>query len=294
MYGGKKLNCFQSNRKMKHHKEEPGDRNQDGRFAKGNQISIGTKHAYKGGNTKYANDRGYNLWMDPFLKVQLDNVRKAVRRDDDFVGIVDGMERAGKSVFGMHLAHYLSGGNLKLKNVVFDAEDFIYRVRGADKYDAIVFDEAFRGGSWRQAMSKISNALTQVMMEMGQKNLFIIIIIPDALELSSYIKFHRSKVLFHVYKYKGHRGFWKAWAGAKKKELLHKAKTKRTYMVGVRMTCGGRFPNHYCVNEENYREKKSKAFLGGATISNVNKDPGEKKVKKSDSNSPQESILFED
>src|SRR3989304_1484455 len=81
------------------------------------------------------------------------------------------------------------------------------------------YDEAYRGLSSRAAMSQINKLIVSVMMEMRQKNLVAIIVLPTFFMLDRYVAIFRSKGLFHVYQNKGKRGYWLFYNENEKKLL---------------------------------------------------------------------------
>jgi hypothetical protein len=103
-------------------------------------------------------------------------------------------------------------------------------------------------------------------MEMGQKNLFIIVILPTFYLLEKYVALWRAKGLFHVHKDRhGRKGFW-VFFNKKKKKLLY-LKGKKDYGYNyVKSHFRGRFTNYYTLNEAEYREKKRISLEKGYRI----------------------------
>lgn len=200
------------------------------------------------------------LYMDDGLYTQLNKfVIPSVRKKDaDFVIVVEGEERSGKSVLAQQLAKILDP-DFSLNNVCFTADEFINAVTKAKKYQCIVFDEAFTGLSSRTSLSEVNHLLVSLMMEMGQKNLFIIIVMPSLFLLDRYVVLHRAKGTFHVYMKKGRRGYWR---------FFNKNAMKYLYLTGKKFyeykyaehTSIGRFRDQYTINEADYRKKKASAF----------------------------------
>ena len=167
------------------------------------------------------------LYMDGGLYNQLnDNVKPAVQKEDfDFVMIVDGEEGAGESVLAFQIAKILDP-NFNMDNICFTADDFINAITKAKKNQCIVFDEGFTGLSSRASLSEINNLVISMMMEMRQKNLFVIIVMPSVFMLDKYAVFHRAKGLFHVYMRSGRRGFWR---------FFNKRARKYLYLLGKKV-----------------------------------------------------------
>ena len=211
--------------------------------------------------------RKHNLdlpfFMDSPLRAGLDLIKNTCQgKDEDWLGIVVGKERSGKSVFGMQLGWYLARPlPFTADNVVYTVKEFVEAIYKAPRGSSIIFDEAGRGGSSSQRWTVISNILRNTLMETGQKNLKLLLITPSIFELTPYLKYERSKVLFLTYKVRTRKGFWAAWFGDNKNNLIYKASKARKFGVGVKQNLGGTFPNYYTIPEEIYRKKKADYFM---------------------------------
>lgn len=201
-----------------------------------------------------------NLYMDGGLYNHLTkNVQPSVQKADfDYVIIVDGEEGSGKSVFAQQLAVILDP-NFTLKNLCFTPQDFMKAVVNAKPFSCIVFDEAFTGLSSRSSLTEMNQLIVGLMMEMRQKNLFIIIVMPSVFMLDKYAVLHRARGLFHVRMNKGKRGYWDYYNKFRLKILYLKGKKLYDYNQVKRYTFG-KFRDQYTVNEQHYREKKGKAL----------------------------------
>lgn len=201
-----------------------------------------------------------NLYMDGGLHNYLtNNVQASVKKKDfDQVLLIDGPEGSGKSVFGFQCARVLDP-HFTIDNICFTPQDFIKAVVKAKKFSCIVFDEAFTGLSSRSSLTEMNQLLVSLMMEMRQKNLFIILIMPTFYMLDKYAVLHRAKGLFHIRLYKGKRGYWEFYNRAKMKELYLKGRKMYDYSI-VKRHRFGRFREQYTIDEDSYREKKKEAL----------------------------------
>lgn len=201
-----------------------------------------------------------SLYMDGQLHHQLIKVvRPAVRKKDfDYVLAIDGEEGSGKSVFAMQIAKILDS-SFNLSQLCFTPQEFIKKVVRAKAHQCIVFDEAFTGLSSRSSLSEMNQLLVTLMMEMRQKNLFIILVMPSFFMFDKYAVLHRAKGLFHVYLRKGRRGVWKFYNKRRMKLLYLKGKKYFDYTV-EKQRMFGRFADQYTVNEEEYRERKKESL----------------------------------
>lgn len=205
---------------------------------------------------------GKSCYMDNFLHHQLMKLVKGFKKDDDFVICIDGKERTGKSVLAQQIARTVDP-TFNFERMCMTPDKFEYWLRTAEKGQAVVFDEAYRGLGSDKAAEKVSKLLTATMMEMGQRNLFVIIVLPTFFKLNSYSAIFRTRGLFHVYRDKrGNRGRWLYFNDEKKKRLYIYGKKNMIYSGKYipRSSFKGRFLEQYVIDEDKYREMKGRAF----------------------------------
>lgn len=213
-----------------------------------------------------------DMYMDGILYTRL--ITKAVpdvqKKDNDGVYVVDGPEGSGKSVFAQQIAKILDP-NFNITRVCMTAVDFQERIVNANKFECVVYDEAFTGLSSRAALSEVNKLLVSLMMEMRQKNLFVIIVLPTFYLLDKYVALFRAKGLFHIYKRNGKRGFWVYYNNIKKKLLYLNGKKLLEYEGKniPRSNFRGRFTDFYTVNEQDYRKKKENSLLKKTRVTKI-------------------------
>lgn len=93
----------------------------------------------------------------------------------------------GKSVRAMHFG-YVIDKDIDVSQVCFDKEEFIKAVIGAKKGQVIVGDEAISLFFNRSAMTKDSRMIMELINQIRQKNLCIILCIPNILSLDTNIQ----------------------------------------------------------------------------------------------------------
>ena len=54
------------------------------------------------------------------------------------------------------------------------------------KNEVVIYDEAHRGMASARSLSEINKILKDLMMEMGQRNLFVVIVLPTIFLLDKY------------------------------------------------------------------------------------------------------------
>lgn len=204
--------------------------------------------------------------MNSRLKRNLDaNIKGQLeKKDKDAFIVIDGGEGGGKSTFAFQIGKYVDP-TLDLSRIVFSPDDFRDAILKAKKGQCIIYDEAFTGFSSRSSLSPINKVLVSLAMQMRQKNLFIIIVLPTIFLLDKYLAMFRAKVLIHVWENKGQRGYFKLYNKKKKKYLLlFGAKTMSYTGKMCKTNFKGRFYGKFVLGDKNiekkYRQKKEKAL----------------------------------
>ncbi len=199
-----------------------------------------------------AGDR--ELYLDGYLKSNLDLAMKVIKKDWDMVFTVDGYEGSGKSVIAQQCAKYLDP-TLTIERIAFNSKEFKQAINKADKYQAVVYDEAYGGLASRQAMSAVNKALVSMLAQIRQKNLYVFIVLPCFFELDKYVAVWRSRALIHVYTGADfERGFFSFFNQGRKKDLYMYG--KKFYEYKTKPNFRGRFSKGYAVDEKAYRKKK--------------------------------------
>jgi len=176
-------------------------------------------------------------------------------KDEDRVYIVDGRERSGKSVFTFQQAKYIDP-TFNIDRVCFSPDEFLQQIKYAPEGAVIVFDEAFRGLSSKASQSKVNKKIVEAMMEMGQRNLVVFIVLPTIFLLELYAAVLRTNALFHVYKDRKNRRAFKIYNYNKKSWLYNYGKKRGFSYAMPKVRPADRFYNKYAINEDEYRAKK--------------------------------------
>lgn len=177
---------------------------------------------------------------------------------------------SGKSTIAFQIGKYVDP-SLNLSRIVFTADEFREAIFKAKKGQCVIYDEAFTGFSSRSSLSAINRVLISLVMQMRQKNLFVIIVLPTFFMLERYIALFRAKNLIHVYESKGRRGYFRVYNSKLKKMLYLIGKKTMSYPIKVRTRFKGRFYGKFALGDDKvdakYRKNKSKA------LENSEKDP---------------------
>jgi len=202
------------------------------------------------------------FYLDPALKRNLDKLKiKLQKKDQDVVIIIDGNEGSGKSVLAMQICKYMDP-TFCLDDVCMNATEFKNAVMGAVNHKALDYDEAFTGLSSRSSLSQVNRMLVSLMMQMRQKNLFVVVALPSIFLLDRYVSMFRSSALISIYQSRGRHLFFVFNRKAKKILLLEGKKTM-SYAPTIKklhLDFKGEFRGNYVMDEQAYRDKKRKAL----------------------------------
>jgi len=204
----------------------------------------------------------HTYYLDDRLKKVLDEkVKKGLeKKDKDYIICVDGKEGSGKSTLAMQVGKYVDP-SLDLTRIVFSPDDFREAILRAKKGQCIIYDEAFTGFSSRSSLSPVNRVLVSLAMQMRQKNLFVLIVLPTIFLLDKYMALFRTRALIHVYENKGIRGYFRVYNAKKKKLLILGGNKTMTYKVkGLYTNFKGRFYGKFALGDDSvdkkYRDKK--------------------------------------
>lgn len=204
-------------------------------------------------------DTGLGFFMDGYLMSNIDEAKRVIKKDFDMIFCIDGTEGGGKSVLAQQLAKYCDN-SFCIDRICMTPEEFTKQIINAQKYQAVVYDEAYTGLSSKDTMGSVNKALCTMLAEIRQKNLFVFVVMPTFFDLTKYVALWRSRALIHIYLHDGfERGFFTFFNTEKKKDLYVYGKKTYNYNC-VKSNFHGRFPNFYTVDEQAYRDKKWKAL----------------------------------
>lgn len=206
------------------------------------------------------------------LARNLERLRAAVLSQDfDCIILIDGKEGGGKSVLAQHVAAFLDiTRRIDQEQIVFTPEQFTEKVLNSEKGKAIIWDEARGGLNRRKSMDDVNIQITDMLAEIRQRNLFIIIVMPSFYDMDMNVAVWRSRALIHIwYDWESgdarkplRRGFFRFYNEEGKKKLYTDKLTRMRYAYPyLKNHCfDATFPNHYCVDEEEYRKRKADAL----------------------------------
>ncbi len=174
--------------------------------------------------------------------------------------IIDGYEGAGKSTLAMQCGKYVDP-TLNLSRICMTPDEFKEAILKSKKGQCVIYDEAVTGMTAGESIAKVGRILKSMMMQMRQKNLFVIVLIPTVFELNKYATLSRSRFMLHVFEKSGRMGYF---VGLNKKALrMTYLKGKKTHSYTVRSKFTGRFYGKFALGqsiEKLYRKKKQEAL----------------------------------
>ena len=199
-------------------------------------------------------------YVEPrLLKYLTTNVKEDLsKKDKDYPLLIDGYEGSGKTTFAQQIGAVVDP-SLNLSRICMTSVEFKKAILNSEKNQCVIYDEAVTGLTAADSISRIGKLLKSLMMQMRQKNLFVIVILPTVFDLNRYVVLGRAKALFHIYESGGRRGYF---VGYNKKDLKKTyLRGKKTYTYTVRSKFRGRFYGKYVVDEEEYKKKKTDALM---------------------------------
>lgn len=189
-------------------------------------------------------------------------ISKRLKRDYDHFLVISGYEGEGKSTLGIQLGSYIDP-EFSQDKICYTATQFLNALVKVPKGSCILIDEGGQNLFSREAMTLTNRMLIKSFMVMRQRNLCVIICIPNFHLLDSYIRLHRVNTLIHLRR----RGFYRAITGnfAIKKVTMDGAKYKEILSVKIPpgMFWDGYFRKEFpnTISREEYNENKAKNMM---------------------------------
>jgi len=212
------------------------------------------------------------------LNALIERLKEKINKEDSMVlGVVFGDVGSGKSVRTMHIGHAVDN-TLDVARVCFDKEEFIRAIVN-NKKKVIIGDEGISLVFSRSSMSKEGRLMSEIMAQCRQKNLCIIICVPEVLSVD-WMVLSAANLIAYVWEstkmingrrvtVKGNTAFYPQIPGNNYKDrMLHYLKGKRStrlknikrpepWLVEAGNPVGETFKTPwYPIGEEKYRLKK--------------------------------------
>ncbi|KKL55534.1 hypothetical protein LCGC14_2254450 [marine sediment metagenome] len=199
--------------------------------------------------------------IDPDMADVLDLASKRNHRDFQYIAIIAGIPGAGKTTLSFNLASYVCSW-FTLKYVCFTAAEFIRVTTECPQYSAVVLDESFESFNSKGSMTKEFKQILNHLQIIRQKNLFILLNLPNFFDLSKNVAVFLASHLFFVYSTReGDRGRFLVFDRDAKRELYVKGSRYMDYSC-VNANFRARFyvNKGMILDESEYESKKLKFF----------------------------------
>lgn len=157
------------------------------------------------------------------MKSALDIARERVlKRDWQYIACISGDSGSGKSTLAKSVAKYCCPW-FDISYVVFSGDDFVKKTLEVKPFSAIVLDESFAAMNTKISQSKDFLKILSHLQIVRQKNLFIILCIPNFFDLHKSFALFMANHLFVVYASDlGVRGSFLAFSKGQKRKLYVK------------------------------------------------------------------------
>lgn len=133
----------------------------------------------------------YNLWFRCFL------ISEYLKDDYDHVTLVCGLEGLGKSTIAIKMCAIISP-SLHMTQICFNPDKFIQAIIDAQPGESIIIDEGALFLFSRESISKGNRNIVKLLSIVRQKNIHLVICIPDFWSVDNYVRRHRASTLIDV------------------------------------------------------------------------------------------------
>lgn len=205
------------------------------------------------------------LFMNDKLEESLRRTKHAVKFHNwDYICVISGLPGVGKSLLAQQIAKYFDE-NFKSYQICFTAKEFREKTISGEKGQAFILDESFADLNTSLSKDPEFTALINHIQLIRQKNLFIILVLPDFFSLAKNIAVFRSSHLFVPYADEYTHGKFAVFDRGKKRELYIKGKQFINYQaVEPNLRCD--FYSDWFCNEEDYLKRKEQHLIEQAKV----------------------------
>jgi len=206
-----------------------------------------------------------NYFFSSYAWKRVYNISKELNEmDADHFIVVAGGEGTGKSTLSIQLASVIDP-SFCVERICFSMLDFIKGVRKATQGQAFILDEGNLFLFSRDAQSLDNKAMVKLFALMRQRNLCVIINVPNFWTLETYVRDFRVNTLFYLPKNKKSRGRFTMFKGTGIK-IVSKEGAKQKSFAGIKVAdkykAFGSFNKSYpsIVSREDYLAHKGENF----------------------------------
>lgn len=160
-------------------------------------------------------------YIDPCGAENFRGIAQELRNDKDWVTLVVGDERLGKSTLSIIIASIVDP-TFDTRRITFPSAELRYAISRTRHYKAIIQDEGAESWLSSEGNTKESRKMTKAFMQIGAKNLAIFINIPDFESVKRYLAKHRAHTVLRVKK----RGIYYFYSKNRAKKIKLNAASK--------------------------------------------------------------------
>jgi len=202
-------------------------------------------------------------FFSSLLWKRLYNIQKSVNKEDrDHFIVISGKEGSGKSTLAIQGASVLDP-DFCIKKICYKPIQFIHGLKEARKGDTFELDEGNLFLFSRESMGYDNKSMVKLFAIMRQKNLVVIICVPNFFTLDSYVRDHRVDTLIQIYK----RGNFHCYTG-KAIKIISREGSRFKNVTGIKVPYGTFFTGSFNkqmpiindLTDEAYRENKGEQF----------------------------------
>lgn len=202
-----------------------------------------------------------HIMVSPLMWLRCFNIQYAVKkRDYDHFMVISGLEGMGKSTCAIQLASILDD-NWNLSKLLYEPSTFVDKIENSVPGDVLVLDEGNLFLFSRESMSSDNRFMVKLFALMRQKNIIVIINVPNFFTLDSYVRDHRTNTLIYVHRRGQFRVFVK-----KAINIISKQGFRFKQVGGVKVPLETTFPGYFTkdlpmhIDNDEYLEHKHKNF----------------------------------
>ncbi|HEC76044.1 MAG TPA: hypothetical protein ENI33_02150 [Thermoplasmatales archaeon] len=151
--------------------------------------------------------------VDPKLQKFCKYINKVRQQDEDFIMLVTGQTRSGKSTLAIEIALHIDITFEMEKQILFDMKDLGRKIY-EDKGKVYILDEAIFDAFNREAMSMMNRWLIKIFTVCAERNHVILMLIPKVKWLDKPVKERISFMFYTIKQYTPQgvmRGIYKAY-----------------------------------------------------------------------------------
>jgi len=146
---------------------------------------------------------------------------KKLKDDKDNITVICGLEGEGKSTLGINYCSLISP-NFNFDSTCYDNEELKTNMREANGGDSVLADEGGVMLFSREAMNKTNKAIIKILMAVRERNINLVICVPNFFVIDSYIREHRVNVLIQIKKRGYYRGYLREGIAIINRNAKHK------------------------------------------------------------------------